>query len=70
MEKQLPLETLFQLLQTRDIPGTPEQIALLCIRIGELADINGRDWVSRHRERLLKQWSTAIGHATPATPQT
>ena len=54
-------EALFRLLRTREVPGTPEQLELFCIRLEELAEINGREWVFRHRERLLKQWAVAIG---------
>ena len=54
-------EAVLRLLRTREIPGTPEQLELLRIRLGELAEINGREWVLRHRERLLNQWAAAIG---------
>ena len=55
-------EALFRLLRTREIPGSPEQLHLLFIRLKELTEINGREWVHRHRERLLRQWAAAIGH--------
>jgi hypothetical protein len=63
--KRQDLERLFGLLQTRDIPGTPEQLQLLYIRLGELAEMNGREWVRRHRESLLRQWAAAIGRDAP-----
>jgi hypothetical protein len=59
--KPQDLERLFSLLKTRDIPGTPEQLQLLFIRLGELTEINGREWIIRHRERLLSQWAAALG---------
>lgn len=58
-------ERLFDLLQTRDIPGTPEQLQLLFVRLGELAKMNGREWVGRHRESLLRQWAVAVGRKDP-----
>lgn len=60
MEKTA-LDTLIGFFHTREIPGTPEQLELLSVRIGELSEINGREWVRRHRDRLLRQWEAAIG---------
>lgn len=52
----------YDLLNTRQIAGNPEQLRKFCIRIGELAEINGEDWVRRHRQQLLREWEYAIDH--------
>ena len=62
MEKNKAIERICLLLGTRDVPGTPEQLEMLSIRLQELAELNGPEWVARHRDRLLSQWSTVIGH--------
>jgi hypothetical protein len=64
MDNQPVIESLCQLLGKRDIPGTPEQLERLSIRLQELAELNGAEWVAGNRERLLKQWSAAIGRKT------
>jgi len=61
MEKNTAIERICLLLGTRDVPGTPEQLEMLSIRLQELAELNGPEWVARHRDRLLSQWATAIG---------
>lgn len=60
MDKTPATEKIARLLDTREVPGTAEQMELLSIRLQELAALNGRDWVRRHRKRLLKQWTAAI----------
>jgi hypothetical protein len=60
MEKTPATERIARLLGTRDVPGTAEQLELLAIRLQELCALNGRDWVRRHRDRLLRQWAAAI----------
>ena len=42
--------------------GYSDDQHLLCIRLKELAEINGHEWIYRHRERLLRQWAAAIDH--------
>jgi hypothetical protein len=58
--KSLPLETLYHLLGTRQIPGTQEELRKLCLRIGELVDMNGESWVVENRNRLLREWVFAV----------
>ena len=58
--KTLPQETVYDLLGTRSIPGTPEELRKLCLRIGELVDMNGEDWVIENRDRLLREWTFAV----------
>ncbi len=55
------LEALFRLLQTREIPGTEEQLQRLFIRLEELGGINGREWIERNRDCLLRQWAALVG---------
>ncbi len=59
MEK-LTLDELYRLLGTRDISGTRDELSVLSIRIGELAQMNGREWVRANRSTLLTQWSRVI----------
>jgi len=52
----MPLEKVLNLLGTTRILGSPEQLDALCIRIGELAEMNGEEWVRQNRQRLIDQW--------------
>ena len=54
------IRKVYELLNTRQIAGNPEQLRKLCIRIGELTEINGEEWVRRHRRQLLREWEYAI----------
>ena len=56
----LSLSKLYELLGTPHIAGTPEQLQKLCIRIGELAEMNGEGWVRSNRRLLLKEWEYAL----------
>ena len=58
--KSLPPETLYHLLGTTQIPGSPDELRKLCLRIGELVDMNGEDWVVENRNRLLREWVFAV----------
>ncbi len=33
---------------------------MLCIRIGELVELNGEDWVKESRQRLLDEWEYIV----------
>ena len=55
----MPLEKLFERLGRRDIPGTPDELARLSVRIEELAQLNGEEWIREHRDMLLAQWEKA-----------
>jgi hypothetical protein len=48
------------LLETDSIPGSPEQLRKLCVRLGELVEMNGEGWVRENREALLEQWSALV----------
>ncbi len=52
----MPLEKVCELLESADIPGTPDQVAILCVRIRELAGMNGENWVRLNRQKLLDDW--------------
>jgi len=53
---ELSLEKVSDLLGMQEIPGSEDQIKILCVRIRELVDMNGEDWVRRNRQKLLNEW--------------
>jgi hypothetical protein len=57
------LDQLYAQLGTHDIPGEPEALERLAIRVAELATLNGEDWVWANRQILLMQWRLALGPA-------
>jgi len=57
---ELSLENVFHLLKTPDIPGTADELKMLCIRIGELVELNGAEWVIENRQRLLEEWDYIV----------
>ena len=58
--KTLSQETVYDLLGTQSIPGTQQELHKLCLRIGELVDMNGENWVIENRDRLLREWTFAV----------
>ncbi len=48
------------LLGRQQIAGSPQELEILCTRIGDLARMNGEAWVTANRERLLREWETII----------
>jgi len=54
--KPLPLETVFKLLGTQNIPGSQKELKILCIRISELVELNGDDWIRENRQKLIDEW--------------
>jgi len=56
------LDQLYAHLGTRNIPGEPEALERLAMRVKQLATINGEDWVRSNRRALLFQWQMAIQH--------
>jgi hypothetical protein len=54
--KPLPLEIVFKLLGTQNIPGSPRELKILCIRISELVELNGEDWIRENRQKLIDEW--------------
>ncbi len=68
---ELSLERLLHLLGSSDVPGTGRELNALRIRLGELVELNGEEWVHRHRDRLLEQWRRALGAVpSPSLPIT
>jgi len=57
------IETLEALLEEQNLPGTPEELAILGTRIEELMRRNGREWVIRRRRELLREWAYIIEQA-------
>lgn len=58
--QKLTAEQLKKLLRTTHIKGTPEQIRMLAVRVGELCKLNGRAWVKAHATQLLAQWDMVL----------
>ena len=54
--KPLTLEIVYKLLGTQNIPGSPKELEILCIRVSELADLNGADWIKENRQKLIDEW--------------
>jgi len=54
--KLLLLETVFKLLGTQNIPGSPKELEILCIRISELVELNGEVWIRENRQKLIDEW--------------
>jgi len=54
--KTLPLEIVFKLLGTQNIPGSPRELKILCVRVSELVELNGEDWIRENRQKLIDEW--------------
>jgi hypothetical protein len=54
--KPLTLQAVFKLLGTQNIPGSKIELKILCIRISELAELNGEQWVRENRQNLIDEW--------------
>ena len=57
---ELSLEKVFDLLGQSEIPGSEKELKKLCIRIRELVESNGEDWVSENRQKLLMEWEYIV----------
>jgi len=57
------IETIATLLDREDLPGSPEELAILGTRIEELIRLNGQQWVINHRQELIKEWEFIIKRA-------
>ena len=51
---------LTSLLGEDNLPGTPEELAILATRIDELIRLNGKQWVIDHRRQLIKEWEFIV----------
>ncbi|CAB1074771.1 hypothetical protein D1AOALGA4SA_2590 [Olavius algarvensis Delta 1 endosymbiont] len=58
--KELSLEKVYDLLGTGRIPGSEIELKKLRIRIRELVDSNGEDWVRENRQKLLFEWEYIV----------
>ena len=58
----LSLEKLYDCLGTRAIPGSEKELHALCVRIGELVELNGEAWVKYNRQKLLDEWEYIVLH--------
>ena len=58
----LSLEKLYDYLGTRAIPGSERELHALCVRIGELVELNGEAWVKYNRQKLLDEWEYIVRH--------
>jgi hypothetical protein len=56
----LSLEKVSDLLGKQEIPGSENELKILCARIQELVDMNGEDWVRQNRRKLLEEWEYII----------
>ena len=54
--KPLSLQTVFKLLGTQNIPGSPKELEILCIRISELVELNSEKWIRENRQKLIDEW--------------
>ena len=55
-----------EILGTHKIAGTPEQVKVLSVRVAELMNLNGEQWVRNNAQRLLAQWQYALGQTLNA----
>jgi hypothetical protein len=54
--KPLSLQTMFKLLGTQNIPGSTQELEILSIRISELVELNGEEWIRENRQKLIDEW--------------
>jgi len=57
---KLSLEKVFRLLGQREIPGSPKELEKLCVRIHELVELNGENWIKANRKKLLSEWEYIV----------
>jgi hypothetical protein len=56
----ISLEKVFSLLGAQHIKGSDKELKMLCLRIGELVELNGEDWVKESRQSLLDEWEYIV----------
>ena len=57
---ELSLEKVLNLLGAQHIKGSEKELKMLCIRIGELVELNGEEWVKESRQTLLDEWEFIV----------
>jgi len=60
---KLQLEKVCTLLGTENIRGTKNELEMLCVRICELVELNGEDWVVKNRRMLIDQWAFIVNQS-------
>ncbi len=58
--KELSLDKVCDLLGTRNISGSDQELKKFCTRIMELVELNGKDWVVENRQKLLDEWEDIV----------
>lgn len=53
-------EKVRELLGTTAIPGNEKELQVLAVRLGELLELNGEDWIRANRRMLLDQWQRVV----------
>ena len=56
----LTLKKVKELLGIGSLPGSKKELGILCTRLGELAELNGEEWIRENRQNLLDEWETII----------
>ena len=57
---ELSLEKVSDLLGQQEIPGSENELKILCVRIRELVEMNGEDWVRQNSQKLLQEWDYIV----------
>jgi hypothetical protein len=58
--KILSLEEIKRLLEAESLPGSRQQLCKLRVRITELAQLNGTQWIHENRMKLRREWQMLI----------
>lgn len=61
--RQMEIKMIAALLNSEDLPGTPEELAILGTRLEELIRRNGRQWIIDHRRTLIAEWTLIVDRA-------
>ena len=56
----LSMEKVGELLGTTDLAGNAQERQVLAVRIAELVELNGEEWVRENRRMLLDQWRRVV----------
>ncbi len=57
---ELSLDKVSDLLGMQKIPGSENELKVLCVRIRELVEMNGEDWVRQNSQKLLEEWNYIV----------
>lgn len=56
----MEIEKLSHYWDQEEIPGNKSQLTVFAVRVSELMELNGEQWVFDNRERLLSEWKLAL----------